>query len=344
MVKIGRNDPCPCGSGKKYKKCCLLTEQSRPVLQPMDDVFAETHAEIKELFQDREFGSLDEANVVLSAHFSRKNRMADTAFSDLSPEQMNALLYDPFDSPDYIRFTKSFEKEYSAPILTLFSLLVEAIGEEGLKSTAKGNLPQRFCRDAALSYWGEELHQEKTRFAGINKEDDFFELNVTRLVAEMAGLVRKYRGKFILSRECRRILKKQGIMGVYPLLFKTYIEEYNWAYGDRYEDLPLIQQSFAYTLYLLQHFTAQWQHQSILEEKYVQAFPMLLSEIPGDEYFTPEQYLRSCYTHRAINRFAAFLGLIELEKVDKEQYLSSYRIKKLPLLDALVSFSVTLTA
>lgn len=22
-VKIGRNDPCPCGSGRKYKKCCL---------------------------------------------------------------------------------------------------------------------------------------------------------------------------------------------------------------------------------------------------------------------------------------------------------------------------------
>ena len=21
---IGRNDPCPCGSGKKYKKCCAL--------------------------------------------------------------------------------------------------------------------------------------------------------------------------------------------------------------------------------------------------------------------------------------------------------------------------------
>jgi tetratricopeptide (TPR) repeat protein len=22
MAKIGRNEPCPCGSGKKYKKCC----------------------------------------------------------------------------------------------------------------------------------------------------------------------------------------------------------------------------------------------------------------------------------------------------------------------------------
>ena len=22
IMKVGRNDPCPCGSGKKYKKCC----------------------------------------------------------------------------------------------------------------------------------------------------------------------------------------------------------------------------------------------------------------------------------------------------------------------------------
>lgn len=25
-MKTGRNDLCPCGSGKKYKKCCLLKE------------------------------------------------------------------------------------------------------------------------------------------------------------------------------------------------------------------------------------------------------------------------------------------------------------------------------
>jgi len=22
-AKVGRNDPCTCGSGKKYKQCCL---------------------------------------------------------------------------------------------------------------------------------------------------------------------------------------------------------------------------------------------------------------------------------------------------------------------------------
>jgi len=28
--KVGRNDPCPCGSGKKYKKCHGKDEERRP--------------------------------------------------------------------------------------------------------------------------------------------------------------------------------------------------------------------------------------------------------------------------------------------------------------------------
>ncbi|MGK5087249.1 SEC-C metal-binding domain-containing protein [Bdellovibrionota bacterium FG-2] len=28
MTTVGRNDPCPCGSGKKYKRCCLLKEST----------------------------------------------------------------------------------------------------------------------------------------------------------------------------------------------------------------------------------------------------------------------------------------------------------------------------
>jgi uncharacterized protein YecA (UPF0149 family) len=23
-AEVGRNEPCPCGSGKKYKKCCMV--------------------------------------------------------------------------------------------------------------------------------------------------------------------------------------------------------------------------------------------------------------------------------------------------------------------------------
>lgn len=28
MAKVGRNHPCPCGSGKKYKQCCLPNDEA----------------------------------------------------------------------------------------------------------------------------------------------------------------------------------------------------------------------------------------------------------------------------------------------------------------------------
>ena len=41
--KIGRNDPCPCGSGKKYKKCCGAVPSKRdlyiPVLKTLGGAF-----------------------------------------------------------------------------------------------------------------------------------------------------------------------------------------------------------------------------------------------------------------------------------------------------------------
>jgi methionyl aminopeptidase len=31
LIKIGRNEPCPCGSGLKYKKCCMNQASPKPV-------------------------------------------------------------------------------------------------------------------------------------------------------------------------------------------------------------------------------------------------------------------------------------------------------------------------
>lgn len=39
----GRNDPCPCGSGKKYKKCCLLHEAPPPPVRGLHDVVVDLH-------------------------------------------------------------------------------------------------------------------------------------------------------------------------------------------------------------------------------------------------------------------------------------------------------------
>ncbi len=47
--KPGRNDPCPCGSGKKYKRCCL----------PADEAAASERARQQALFDDDVFGDLE---------------------------------------------------------------------------------------------------------------------------------------------------------------------------------------------------------------------------------------------------------------------------------------------
>ena len=38
MAKIGRNDPCFCGSGKKFKRCCLTTGASAPARSAIPSV------------------------------------------------------------------------------------------------------------------------------------------------------------------------------------------------------------------------------------------------------------------------------------------------------------------
>ena len=35
--KVGRNDPCPCGSGKKYKKCCMQSDQATAAKSKEED-------------------------------------------------------------------------------------------------------------------------------------------------------------------------------------------------------------------------------------------------------------------------------------------------------------------
>ncbi|MBU0769275.1 MAG: SEC-C domain-containing protein [Proteobacteria bacterium] len=49
MVKPKRNDPCPCGSGKKYKKCCYDKDQAgrsvrRGIMPVFDDLLDTANA------------------------------------------------------------------------------------------------------------------------------------------------------------------------------------------------------------------------------------------------------------------------------------------------------------
>jgi len=65
VSEIGRNDPCPCGSGRKYKKCCLAKDA------PARGVFtaAERQSALEGLFRFSRRAELDEAHAVASTVF-----------------------------------------------------------------------------------------------------------------------------------------------------------------------------------------------------------------------------------------------------------------------------------
>ncbi|MBU0910387.1 MAG: SEC-C domain-containing protein [Proteobacteria bacterium] len=55
-MKIGRNDPCPCGSGQKYKKCCHGKVDFKPVTgQPAPQVTLKSEIEkLQEVAEKKE--------------------------------------------------------------------------------------------------------------------------------------------------------------------------------------------------------------------------------------------------------------------------------------------------
>lgn len=335
-LSVGRNDPCPCGSGKKFKHCCLGADNGA---MPNQGATSASEA-LRNALEGQHFNSLEEAQAFVTRHTQTQNQRPLEEFHGLSPEQMYRILYQPFNSPDLARFPEVLDSMPTAPILQLFEQLTAAIGEQGLKPTAKGNLPRNFCREAAQAYWGEGKYRRNIRYGGINREDDFDDLHVTRLVAELAGLIRKYKGRFVLSRDCRRLLTDGGLAAIYPRLFRAYVEQFNWPYRDGYPELRLIQTAFLFTLYLLERYGDISRSQVFYEDAFLRTFPMLVDELPPSQICSPDETVRRGYTWRALVHFAEFLGLAAVEPASDERLFHEYRVKSLPLLNQIVQLQL----
>ena len=63
-MKINRNDPCPCGSGKKYKKCCLKTTNEISGKKVYDD-YMNWNTQFEEELKDRTDAEIAYDNKIL---------------------------------------------------------------------------------------------------------------------------------------------------------------------------------------------------------------------------------------------------------------------------------------
>jgi len=369
---IGRNDPCPCGSGKKYKKCCLNTSREgfAPVATAtgsgfgadLSDAGADSAAagsgpasgvlnpalssqvndDLRAALADQQFGSIDEAQAFVQSHIAQRNSNGLNDFQGLSPEQVHRLINYPFDSPELLQFPDNYRVDDTVPYILFFNQLIAAIGNKNFKPTATGNLPRNFCRVVALRWEGEEGYARRTRYGGINSEMDFFELNAFRHVCEFAGYLRKYRGKYTIGKECQQLLKDGGQSAVYRGLFKAFITELDWGFGDRYpEDLSLIQYFWAFSLYLLHKFGDDWRPAKFYEDAFLQAFPALADPELDTPYQSAEDMVRAAFHHRVLRFWLPMFGLAEYESLEPDKALhKNYRVRKTPLAEQVVVFTV----
>jgi tetratricopeptide (TPR) repeat protein len=161
--KVGRNDPCPCGSGKKYKKCCgrELTPESQ--LPPFDRRIIERDLlALKQTMEGKNFGSVEEMNKYIR-EINKDGKLPQ--WEPKTPlEQAQSLIYDALETVGKRRLELAKQAlKISADCADAYVLLAEEKArspEEALKLYEAGMqageraLGKEIFKKEAGHFWG----------------------------------------------------------------------------------------------------------------------------------------------------------------------------------------------
>ncbi|WCN11151.1 YecA family protein [Marinomonas mediterranea] len=332
-MKLGRNDPCHCGSGKKFKRCCMgdVSKQHANVVDDVETMLA--------MNPDL---SLDELNVALEQKAQDRNNQPHIDFCGLSPAQMANWLYAPFDELQQV--TISTPDDLSAsPVMRYLTLILDEAMENGgsFKATSKGNLPAKLVKQASalLPEFAVSPFEENvsiSEFAGSN-EDKFNALHYTRVLAEIAGIIYRRSGRYHVKKSAQKQYHEKGIQAFFKPMLEAVSNKYNWGYLDGFEFDVDLRTFWLFMLWRIQSHSSVDQ----LFEEVMTAFPDLLLEFPTDDYFSPERNLNMLIESRFIKRFLEFWGFIVM---DPRRYVNGETVARIvqiqPLLKQTFQFTV----
>lgn len=360
MSKISRNDPCPCGSGNKYKKCCMDKVLSFPsknnfsgnvlslntTLDSQEKIVSSKSPQefinmVKEHFGKHQFNSLEDANRELAKLSEQHNNAAQDDFLGLSSSQMFNIHRRPFSLENEI-FTFKIKSENlndldQSPVFKHVMFLLAQLKLTGeVKATQKGNLPKKLVLEMYEEFFSKERYARTP-----SKEDDLLPVGRARHLLEYSGLMKKRNNKFSLTQKGFELVDAQRLREIFELIFLAFVNKWNWGYMDRYPDLTLIQKSAVFNFHILnkkcQGKTLDWE----FGQAFYNAFPKLEMEVPERSYSTPQEQIINCFCLRFFHRFCLPLGFVELveEKVagsfDEHSYFT-----KTSLFNSLFTFHV----
>ena len=333
VSNTGRNDPCFCGSGQKYKKCCLTKK--------LDFSAQNVHSEqinqgLKKAFAGQQFESIDDAKVFADHKIQQHNDTIQAELGGFSPSQLYTLLNAPIEEQELIQWQSNLNGVdlTSSPIISIFLSIKSYLNDNKAKATARGNLPAALVKYVLADFKKLLTEQEiENGYSRINKEDDFRELSCARFIFEQAGLLRKNKGYFVFTKQAEKLSEGD----VFKLLFMTYIEKYSWASEDSYPEADFFQTATWYSLVVLNRLKEKPVEKDKFAEDFMLVFPNITREFQDNHYHSATAQAMSAYSVRVVDRFWQFFGLVSLEG---EMFTKGYKqsLVTSPLLSHVFTF------
>jgi hypothetical protein len=233
--------------------------------------------------------------------------------SGLTPTQTHELIYNPLSENSCIKFSSNINSETTneIPFFRISEELLKIIKRDGfIKLTPLGALPKKILVELYDFKFIIDEHIE----SGINKlyrEDECISIKTTRIVCESTNLVKKSKGKLLLTKNGERCLKIENRVELFKVIFLIFTEKFNWAYNDVYSKEPVGQYGYLFSIYLLKKYGENENFTNFYSAKYLQVFEKFIT-LFDDDYSTPEKQFNSCYTVRTFERFTEWFGLTNI--------------------------------
>jgi hypothetical protein len=229
-------------------------------------------------------------------------------------------------------------------------LLLGKLKESPRKATEKGNLNRGLVRQMVAEMHMTEPYREWQPYIKVSKEADVWPLDVLRAVLQVAGLIRKYRGTFQITRKGLELLDEAAVGRLFAHLFRSYFGKFNLGYVDVAEDDPWMQATFAHSLWMIDMLTEDWVdvrtlRELILAEQDPERLVLehQLEQAGGPSHWTPRSW--RLYERRVLEPLVEF-GLLE-SRVDPDVAGDRMRedseprqVRKTPLLDRFAQFEL----
>lgn len=269
-----------------------------------------------------------------------QNNAPIAEFLGLSPAQMQHLLYEAFDSSSPIQFRNDIADK-TLDRIPLFRIAEEYLKiiqrDQQIKLTPLGALPKKVMV---------ELYEKKflpDRFieSGLTKltrEENCISIRSARLVAELARLVRKARGKVTLTKAAAKLLETNNRQEIFKLFFKAFVGKFNWGQNDGYPEIYLLQFAWGFSTILLNKYGGQPEPARFYATKFLKAFPHFITAFEGGDP-TPEEQFSGCYAVRTFERFFLWLGFVTVDErkmfidTDRDKYTGTGILKSIFTID-----------